>query len=88
MTELGERLVDAITAITGVHPGYRVAHAQGVCATGTFTASQYDVGAMMEGTPTAHFNGVIGEITTFVVGVSGGDLTTLEANQKTYFATP
>lgn len=31
--------MDAITAITGVHPGYRVAHAQGVCATGTFTAS-------------------------------------------------
>jgi catalase len=39
MTELGERLIDAITAITGEHAGFRVAHARGVCATGTFTAT-------------------------------------------------
>jgi hypothetical protein len=47
MTELGERLVDAVNAITGVHPGYRVAHAHGVCATGTFTAT--DAAARGEG---------------------------------------
>lgn len=40
MTELGERLVAAINAVTGVHPGHRVAHARGVCATGSFTATE------------------------------------------------
>ena len=53
MTELGERLVDAITAVTGVHPGYRVAHAQGVCATGTFTATA----AAARLSRAAHFSG-------------------------------
>jgi catalase len=40
MTELGERLVAAAHAVTGEHPGYRAAHARGVCATGTFTATK------------------------------------------------
>jgi catalase len=40
MTELGERLVDAIIAVTGNHPGHRVAHARGVCASGLFTATE------------------------------------------------
>ncbi|MGZ4688272.1 MAG: catalase family peroxidase [Acidimicrobiia bacterium] len=53
MSELGERLVDAATAITGVHPGYRAAHARGVCATGTFTAT----GAAARLSRAAHFSG-------------------------------
>ena len=53
MTELGERLVDAINAVTGVHPGHRVAHARGVCATGTFTAT--DAAARLS--RAAHFAG-------------------------------
>jgi catalase len=39
VTGVGEQLVDAITAISGVHPGHRAAHARGVCATGSFTAT-------------------------------------------------
>ncbi len=39
MTELGELLIDALTALSGAHPGYRAAHAQGVCASGTFTGT-------------------------------------------------
>ncbi len=39
MTELGEQLIDALTALSGAHPGYRAAHAQGVCASGTFTGT-------------------------------------------------
>lgn len=39
MTELGERLIDAITAVSGTHSGHRAAHARGVCATGTFRAT-------------------------------------------------
>ena len=39
MSELGERLIDAVTAISGSHPGYRAVHARGTCATGTFTAT-------------------------------------------------
>jgi catalase len=38
-TELGERLVDAVQATTGVHPGYRVLHAKGVGAVGRFRSS-------------------------------------------------
>ncbi len=36
---LGQKLVDAVHAAAGVHPGHRVLHAHGVGATGTFTAS-------------------------------------------------
>jgi catalase len=39
MSELGERLVDEIQAVTGVHPGYRVAHAKGVGFRGRWVSS-------------------------------------------------
>jgi catalase len=48
-----EALVDAITAVTGVHPGYRVAHAKGVCAAGTFTGTPEAAGLSRA----AHFGG-------------------------------
>ena len=37
--DLGERLVGAVQAVTGVHPGCRVLHAKGVGARGRFRAS-------------------------------------------------
>ncbi len=37
--ELGQRLVDAVHAAAGAHPGYRVLHAHGVGATGAFTST-------------------------------------------------
>jgi catalase len=37
MSSLAEEVVDAIQAISGVHPGHRVAHAKGTLLTGTFT---------------------------------------------------
>jgi catalase len=40
VSELAERLVDAMNAIHGVHPGHRAVHAKGSCARGTFVASQ------------------------------------------------
>jgi catalase len=36
---LGESLVDAINAVSGVHAGFRAAHAKGVCCLGRFTAT-------------------------------------------------
>ena len=33
------RLIDALNAVAGVHPGHRAAHAKGIGATGTFTAT-------------------------------------------------
>jgi hypothetical protein len=42
MTEVGERLVDAVNAITGVHPGYRAAHARGVAGCRTRGAPRRD----------------------------------------------
>jgi catalase len=39
VAELAERLVDAMNAIHGVHPGHRAVHAKGSCARGTFVAS-------------------------------------------------
>jgi catalase len=36
---LGDRLVDALNALSGVHPGRRAAHAKGIGATGTFTST-------------------------------------------------
>ncbi len=38
-SELGERLVDAVQAATGEHPGHRVLHAKGVGAAGRFRSS-------------------------------------------------
>ena len=35
--ELAEQAVEAITAISGEHPGHRVAHARGTLLSGTFT---------------------------------------------------
>ena len=37
--DLSETLVDAINDVTGVHPGYRAAHAKGTLLSGTFTAT-------------------------------------------------
>lgn len=39
MTELAERMVDAMNAIHGVHQGSRAVHAKGSCCRGTFVAS-------------------------------------------------
>jgi catalase len=39
MDALAEAAVDAINAISGVHPGHRAAHAKGTLLTGTFTPS-------------------------------------------------
>jgi len=36
---LAERLVEAINALSGRHPGYRAAHARGTLCTGSFTAT-------------------------------------------------
>lgn len=36
---LAERLVAAINSVHGEHPGFRAAHARGICAAGTFTAT-------------------------------------------------
>jgi catalase len=37
--EFAEQVVEAMTDISGVHPGYRAAHAKGVLCAGTFTAA-------------------------------------------------
>jgi catalase len=37
MSSLAEEVVEAITEISGVHPGHRVAHAKGTLMSGTFT---------------------------------------------------
>lgn len=39
MSELGERLVDAVTTLAGRHAGYRALHAKGTGATGTFVGA-------------------------------------------------
>jgi len=39
MSELGEHLVDAVTALAGRHPGCRTLHAKGTGATGTFVGA-------------------------------------------------
>lgn len=39
MTELSERLVDALATLYGSHPGHRSAHAKGVLCAATFTAT-------------------------------------------------
>lgn len=39
MKDLSERIIDAMNAIHGVHPGFRAVHAKGSCCRGTFTAT-------------------------------------------------
>ena len=39
MTDLAERIVDAMNAIHGVHTGFRAVHAKGSCCRGTFVAT-------------------------------------------------
>ena len=39
MSELAERIVDAMNAIHGAHPGFRAVHAKGSCCKGTFVAT-------------------------------------------------
>jgi catalase len=55
MDPLAEEAVDAINAISGVHPGHRAAHAKGSLLTGTFTpsaqASALTTAAHMQGEP-------------------------------------
>jgi catalase len=55
MDPLAEEAVDAINAISGVHPGHRAAHAKGTLLTGTFTpsaeASRLTTAAHMQGEP-------------------------------------
>jgi catalase len=38
-TSMAKRLVTAINSVHGEHPGFRAAHARGICAEGTFTAT-------------------------------------------------
>jgi catalase len=40
VSDLSQRIVDAMNAIHGVHPGFRAVHAKGSCCRGTFVASQ------------------------------------------------
>jgi catalase len=53
MGSLAEDAVDAINAISGVHPGHRAAHAKGTLLTGTFTpgpdAARLTTAAHMQG---------------------------------------
>jgi catalase len=55
MASLAEAAVDAINAISGVHPGHRAAHAKGTLLTGTFTpsadAARLTTAAHMQGEP-------------------------------------
>jgi catalase len=39
MSDLSIEIIDAINKRDGRHPGFRAAHAKGICATGTFTAT-------------------------------------------------
>src|ERR671923_394242 len=39
-TDLYVRIVDAINALSGVHPGYRAAHAKGTYCRATFTPAE------------------------------------------------
>lgn len=39
MADLSERIVDAMNAIHGTHPGFRAVHAKGSCCRGTFVPS-------------------------------------------------
>jgi catalase len=55
MDPLAQAAVDAINAISGVHPGHRAAHAKGTLLTGTFTpsadAARLTTAAHMQGEP-------------------------------------
>jgi catalase len=54
---LAEELVAAINSVHGEHPGFRAAHARGICAEGTFTATpearSLTKAAHMQGEPVA-----------------------------------
>ena len=54
MNDLSERIVDAMNAIHGVHPGFRAVHAKGSCCRGTFVgtaeASRYCTAVHLQGT--------------------------------------
>lgn len=39
MADLSERMVDAMNAIHGTHPGFRAVHAKGLCCKGSFEAT-------------------------------------------------
>jgi catalase len=51
--DLSEQLVDALRGLFGEHPGYRAAHAKGICCAGTFTATPAAAGL----TRAAHMQG-------------------------------
>ena len=53
MSTSAEEVVDAISAISGTHPGHRAAHAKGTLLTGTFTpnGSGLTKAAHMQDTP-------------------------------------
>jgi catalase len=59
MESLAVEAVDAINAISGVHPGHRAAHAKGTLMTGTFTPSA----AASELTTAAHMHGEPSRVT-------------------------
>jgi catalase len=54
--DLAERLVDALNAVSGAHPGYRAAHARGLAAAGSFRpsteAATHSRAAHLQGTET------------------------------------
>jgi catalase len=54
-SDLSVQMVDALTDMHGVHPGYRVAHAKGMCCTAAFTATpeaaRLTCAAHMQGEP-------------------------------------
>lgn len=78
---LGERLVAAINTVHGEHPGFRAAHARGICAGGTFAATPAARGLTravhMEGEPmpvTARFSNGSGAPTRPDYAVDGRGL--------------
>src|SRR5258708_1045195 len=64
---LAERLVAAINRVHGEHPGFRAAHARGICAAGTFTATQQ----ARELTRAAHMQGQQVQVTVRFSNGSG-----------------
>jgi catalase len=59
MDSLAEQAVDAINAISGIHPGHRAAHAKGTLLTGSFTPSA----EAAELTSAAHLQGEPSRVT-------------------------
>lgn len=74
--DLWERLIDAMNAVNGDHPGFRAAHAKGIIARGTFVAAH---GASRL-TKAAHFQG--GEVPVTVrFSNAGGNPTISDAER-------